>query len=189
MLGSAIVEAFSQLGHEVLRISRGGVVRVDIEQPDSIAAMYEAVGMFDAVVVAAGASPMGRLQDLTRRDFRIGLENKFLGQVDLVLQGVRRINDGGSFTLVSGATSLDPIKDGSVLSAINGAIDAFVASAGLDLPRGIRINSVNAPVFTEAFSAYERDFPGWESVSVASVARAFVKSTLGIQTGKTFYVR
>jgi len=188
MLGSEIAEAFTSRGHEVVAASRQGNIQFDLDQPDSVAAMYDAVGKFDAVAVAAGASPMGHLTNLTREDFLAGLGSKFLGQVELVLQGLPRINDGGSFTLVSGSTGYDPIRDGSVLSAVTGAIDAFVGSAGLDLPRGIRINSVNAPVFTEALETHEDNFPGYAPVPTATVARAFVKSALGIQTGKTFYV-
>lgn len=188
MLGSAIVTAFSEHGHDVVRASRHGDIRVDIEDPTSITAMYDAVGTFDAVAVAAGVSPMGHLTELRADDFRAGLGNKLLGQIELVLQGLPRIGDGGSFTLVSGATSIDPIKNGTVLSTVNGAIDAFAMSAGLDLPRGIRINSVNAPVFAEAMSEYAEDFPGWDPVPVALAARAFVKSAMGIQTGKTFLV-
>ena len=44
VVGSAVADALVARGHEVLRASRRGAVSVDIADPKSIAAMYEAVG-------------------------------------------------------------------------------------------------------------------------------------------------
>lgn len=63
---------------------------------------------------------MGSISSVTYADFRAGLVSKLLGQVELVRRGLDNIRDGGSFTLVSGVTSHDPIRDGVVLATSTG---------------------------------------------------------------------
>lgn len=38
---------------------------------------------------------------------------------------------------------------------VDGAIDAFVRSAAIEIPRGIRINSVSPTILEESMSIYE----------------------------------
>lgn len=121
-------------------------------------------------------------------EFAPALQNKLIGQLQIVRAGLDYVSPSGSFTLVSGASSRDPIRGGSILAAVNSAIDGFVQSAALEMPRRIRINSVNATVFTEAMSLYDGDFPGFASVPVADVARAYVKSIEGVQTGRNYLI-
>jgi NAD(P)-dependent dehydrogenase (short-subunit alcohol dehydrogenase family) len=187
-LGKAIVE---ELGtrHEIVRAGRSGAdVQVDITSLDSVKAMYAHVGAIDAVICAAGNVHFGALTDITPGQYEIGLKDKLMGQVNLVLAGQQIINDGGSFTLISGVLSDDPIRWGSSASMVNAAIDAFAKAAAIELPRGIRINSVSPTVFTESMDKYGAFFRGFKPVAVADAALAFAKSVEGAQTGKTFVV-
>ena len=64
-IGSAVVAALSAR-HEVVAVGRTrGAVQVDLASPDSIRAMFQAVGRFDAVISAAGQAKFGSLDDLT----------------------------------------------------------------------------------------------------------------------------
>ena len=187
-LGKAIV---AELGsrHEIVRAGREGAdVKVDITNLDSVKAMYAQVGTIDAVICAAGNVHFGALTDITSEQYAIGLNDKLMGQVNLVLAGQHVINDGGSFTLISGVLSDDPIRWGSSASMVNAAIDAFVHAASIELPRGIRINSVSPTVFTESMDKYGAFFRGFKPVAVADAALAFAKSVEGAQTGKTYTV-
>jgi NAD(P)-dependent dehydrogenase (short-subunit alcohol dehydrogenase family) len=186
-LGSAVTAALAA-NHEVVAASRSGTQRVDLTDPASIAELYRAAGPVDAVVCCAGHAPFKPLADLTLEDYRAGLDDKLLGQVELVRRGIAHVTDGGSFTLVSGVTSNDPIVGGTAAAVVNGALDAFVRSAAIELPRGLRINAVSATVFEEAWDAFGSFFPGHRPVPVAEVARAFVKSVDGAQTGQTYRV-
>lgn len=188
LLGSALVKTLTSRGHEVLQASRTSDFRVDIADPASIAELYGATGPVDAVACAAGSAPMAPLTELSYEDFQSGFSNKLSGQVELVRQGIKVVADGGSFTLVSGITAYDPIRNGAVLSAVNGALDGFVCGAAVEMPRGLRINSVSATIFSEAVGQYGDDFPGFASASTSDVARAFVKSIEGVQTGQTYRV-
>jgi hypothetical protein len=76
-------------------------------------------------------------------DFDIGLRDKLMGQVNLVLIGRETVSDGGSFTLSTGVLDSDPIRGGSSASMVNGAVNAFVMAAAIEMPRGLRINAVS----------------------------------------------
>jgi NAD(P)-dependent dehydrogenase (short-subunit alcohol dehydrogenase family) len=95
---------------------------------------------------------------------RIGLDDKLMGQVNLVLIGRQYLNNNGSFTLASGVLSHDPIRYGTAASLVNGAIDAFVRAAAVELTRGMRINAISPGVVTESLPAYGKFFRGHESV-------------------------
>ena len=150
--------------------------------------MYQQVKNIDAVVLAAGNVHFGALTEMTQKEYAIGLNHKLMGQVNVVLQGLKYVNEKGSFTLTSGILSRDPIQYGSSASMVNGAIDAFVKSAALELPRGLRINSVSPTVVTESMSDYGPYFRGFESVPTTRVALAYSKSVEGAQTGQTYWV-
>ena len=186
-LGRAVVAELSKR-HEVISASRSGAVKVDIKDIATIRAMYEQVGTLDAVVCTAGKAHFGPLAEITEDKMAIGIRDKLMGQVNLVLEGTAHLRDGGSFTLVSGILGEEPIRAGANASLVNGAIDAFVRSAAIELPRGIRINSVSATVFEEAMEHYGPFFRGFKPIAVADAALAFSRSVEGADTGKIYKV-
>jgi NAD(P)-dependent dehydrogenase (short-subunit alcohol dehydrogenase family) len=186
-LGTAVAAALSA-GADLITASRAGQHRVDLTDPSSIAALYESIGALDAVACAAGTTPFKPLASLTRGDYLTGVTEKLLGQIELVRQGIDRLADGGSFTLVSGVLAHDPVVTGTVASTVDGGLDAFVRAAAIELPRGLRINAVSATVFEEAWAAYGEYFPGHRPVPVEEAARAYVKSVHGRQTGQVYRV-
>jgi NAD(P)-dependent dehydrogenase (short-subunit alcohol dehydrogenase family) len=175
--------------HEIIRVGRtSGDLRVDLEDVDSIRTMYAQTGKADAVVSAVGQVHFGPLAEMTHALFMIGIEKKVLPQVNLVLEGIEYVSDGGSFTLTSGVTNRDPIRFGSCAAAANGAIDGFIAGAAVDLPRGIRINAVSPEVLESCRAAFDGFFPGHPHVSDDAVGLAYCKSVEGCVTGKVIVV-
>lgn len=187
-IGSAVANELEQR-HDVLRIGRTrGDYQVDISSSASIRSLFEQTGRFDALVCAAGNVTFAALEDMTEEHFALGLNDKLMGQVNLLLIGREFINDGGSFTFTTGITSHDPIRTGSSASLVNGAIDSFVKAAAIELPRGLRVNSVSPNVLVEAMPAYAPYFRGFKPVPAADVALAYAKSVEGLQTGQTYHV-
>lgn len=187
-IGSAVANELEQR-HDVLRIGRTrGDYQVDISSSASIRSLFKQTGRFDALVCAAGNVTFAALEDMTEEHFALGLNDKLMGQVNLLLIGREFINDGGSFTFTTGITSHDPIRTGSSASLVNGAIDAFVKAAAIELPRGLRVNSVSPNVLVEAMPAYAPYFRGFKPVPAADVALAYAKSVEGLQTGQTYHV-
>lgn len=186
VLGRAVVAALAP--HDVVEASRTSGHEVDLLEPASIASLYAEVGELDAVVCTAGVTPFKPFADLGLADYRSGIENKLLGQIELVRQGVSRVRAGGSFTLVSGVLAAESIETGAVASTVNGAVDAFVRAAATGLPRGQRINAVSSTAFTETWDDYAEYFPGFVPVPVGDAALAFVRSVAGVQTGQVYRV-
>lgn len=183
-VGRAAVDAL-KAKHEIIAAGRtSGDLNVDITDPRSIAAMYGKLGRIDAVVATAGHSHFGPLAKMTERDFRKGLDDKLMGQINLVLLGLDHVNDGGSFTLTTGVLDRDPVRGGANAAAVNGAISAFVRSAALEMPRGIRINVVSPALLQNSVARYDGFFPGHLPVSSDRVGLAYVKSVDGALNGQ-----
>ena len=186
-LGRAVVEAVRDR-HEVVSASRSGEYFVDLTNSASIAALFTSVGTVDAVACTAGKTPYGALTELTSDQWLSGVRDKLLGQVELVRLGMDHVSDGGSFTLVSGILSVEPVPTSPIASTVDGGVDAFVRSAAIELPRGLRINAVSATVFEEAWDAYGSMFKGATPIPVADAARAYVQSIEGSATGEVIRV-
>ncbi|PKH82404.1 short chain dehydrogenase [Pseudomonas sp. Choline-02u-1] len=187
-IGSAVDKELSQR-HEVVRIGRNsGDLQVDISDSTSIRKLFEQTGKFDALICAAGNVTFAALGEMTEDSFALGLKDKLMGQVNLLLIGREYANDGASFTFTTGVLSHDPIRSGASAALVNGALDSFVRAAAIELPRGLRVNSVSPTVLTEALGKYAPYFRGFKPVPAAEVALAYAKSVEGLQTGQTLHV-
>lgn len=187
-VGSAVARELAPR-HEIIRIGRNsGDEHVDISDSGSICQLFERTGRFDALVCAAGNVNFVPLAKMTETDFALGLQDKLMGQVNLLLIGQQYANDGASFTFTSGILSDEPIMSGASASLVNGAIDAFVRAAAIELPRGMRVNSVSANVLLEAMDKYAPYFRGAKPVPAAEVALAYARSVEGLHTGRNYRV-
>lgn len=186
-LGRA-VHAELALRHQVLAASRSGKLKVDITDSASIRRLFKKTGKVDAIVCTAGKVHFGALAEMTEALYAIGLRDKLMGQVNLSLIGRDYLNDGGSITLITGILADEPIRFGSSASMVNGAIEAFVRAAAVELPHGLRINAVSPNVFAESMPGYAPFFRGFEAIPVARAALAFSRSVEGAQTGQVYKV-
>ena len=187
-VGSAVDKELSAR-HEIIRIGRTrGDFQVDISDSASIRALFGKTGKFDALVCAAGNVTFAPLAEMDAQSFALGLQDKLMGQVNLLLIGREFANDGASFTFTTGVLSHDPIRSGASAALVNGALDSFVRAAAIELPRGLRVNSVSPTVLVEAMGSYAPYFRGYKPVAGADVGLAYAKSVEGLQTGQTFHV-
>jgi NAD(P)-dependent dehydrogenase (short-subunit alcohol dehydrogenase family) len=187
-IGKFVAAALSER-HEIVKAgSKSGDVQVDIKEAGSIRKMFDKVGKIDAVVATAGKVHFGEFAKMTEAEIGVGLQDKLMGQVNLVLIGRDYVKDGGSFTLTSGVLSHDPIRLGVGASLVNGALDSFVRAAAIEMPRGIRINSISPGVLEESLPSYGPYFLGHDAVPGRRVANAYVKSVEGLLTGQTISV-
>ena len=187
-VGKTAVDALAPR-HEVVAVGRSsGDVQADIEDVDSIRAMYQQIGKVDAVVSAVGHGHFGAVHEMTSEQFMKGINHKVLPQVNLVLEGFDYVNDGGSFTLTSGVLNRDPIRGGSCAAAANGALDGFVLGASVDMPRGIRINAVSPEVLEVSREKYDGFFRGHVHVSNEAVGLAYSKAVEGCLSGQVLIV-
>lgn len=187
-IGRAVAAELEQR-HEIIAAGRTtGDLKLDLTDEASIRDAYEAAGRLDAVVSAAGKVKFAPFEEMQAADYEIGIRDKLMGQVGLVLIGRDFVADGGSFTLTTGVLDRDPIRQGSSASMVNGAINAFVGAAAIEMPRHQRINVVSPGVIEEAMGVYASYFRGFEPVPAARAALAYAKSVEGALTGRVFSV-
>lgn len=180
-IGQAVVGALRPRNELILASRSKSAERVDLADPASIRALFERVGKVDAVVSVAGEAAYKPLAQLSDQDFAFSVGSKLMGQINLVRLGASSVSDAGSFTLTSGVLATRPTPGGAAISVVNAGVDAFARAAALELPRGIRINSVSPPWVSETLTAMGRDPSG--GLPAADVARSYAESVEGKQTG------
>lgn len=186
-VGDAVGRALQARGHEVVAAHRKSETHpVDITDPESIRELLAGLGDLDAIVSTAGGTPFGPWDELGRDDFRAGLENKLLGQVELVRQGTSVVRSGGSFTLITGITAREPVREGSIAAAVNGALESWVRATAGELWGRFRINAVSPTVLTESREDYASIFPGFPCVDGDRVGDAYVRSVESMETGAVY---
>lgn len=187
-LGRAVAAELAQR-HQIVAAGRSaGEVRMDLTDAGSIRRGFEQAGRVDAVVSAAGHVHFGPLAEMTAEHYALGLRDKLMGQVNLVLIGRDFVADGGSFTLTTGILAEHPIREGTSASMVNGALQAFVRAAAIELPRGLRINAASPNVVQESMPAYAPYFRGFEAIPAARAALGYCRSVEGADTGQVYRV-
>ncbi len=192
-LGRAVA---AELGarHDIVSAGRNsGDLRLDLTDTPSITAALAKAGKLDAVICTAGHVTFAPLAEFKAAPYgeslhTAGIKDKLLGQVNLALAARDVLAEGGSITLTSGILSEQPIAFGTSASLVNGALEAFVLAAAIELPRGLRINAVSPTVLVESMKDYAPFFRGFEPVSAARAALAFSRSVEGLQTGHVYKV-
>lgn len=187
-IGQAACKGLAQR-HEIITVGRAsGDYRVDVADIAAVTSLYQAVGAFDAVVSCAGDATFAPLSEMDQQTFMVGLEQKVMGQVNLVLAGLDLIADGGSFTLTSGVLDRDPIRMGSNAATANGALAGFVKGASIEMPRGLRVNVVSPAMLDVSAPRYGAWFQGHKPVSSHDVGLAYAKCVEGALTGQVLIV-
>lgn len=175
--------------HEIIIAGRdSGSVKVDVMDEASVSAMFKSLGAIDVIIALTGHGHFGPVAEMTPALFRRGIEDKLMGQINVALIGQHHVKDGGSITMTSGVTNRDFIRKGANAAAMNGALDDFVRSASIEMPRGIRINVVSPGLLEESAQKYDGFFPGHVPVSSARVGIAYTKAVEGALNGQVIVV-
>ena len=181
-IGKEVVAALSN-GNEIIGVSHKSTpITVDMANIDSIRKMYASVGKVDAVISAAGNAAFKPLLELSDDDFLFSLQNKLMGQVNVVRYGWENVRDRGSFTLTSGVLAQKPTQGSGAVSLVNSALEGFGRAAANEAPRGIRVNVVSPPWVTETLIKYRMD-PSI-GLPAKAVAQAYVRAVSGNANGE-----
>jgi len=183
-IGAVVSETLSERGHEVVRAgSRGGALQVDLADPTSIRAAYEALGRVDAVVCTAGVAVFGALEELDDGAFEESIANKMMGQVNLVRTGLAHVSEGGSFTLTTGTLSQRPTPGTAAVAMVGGGVESFVRAAALDLEGRYRVNAVSPGWVAE--SRVKLGLEPMPGIWAKDLAAYYVRCVEGALTGQT----
>jgi NAD(P)-dependent dehydrogenase (short-subunit alcohol dehydrogenase family) len=187
-IGSAVVKLLKQR-HQVIAVSRsGGDHRVDITNKASLEAALGAIGKVDAIVSAAGSAVFKPLAALADADFEKSLQDKLMGQVNVVRVGSQHILSGGSITLTSGILAQRPMPGSAAISLVNAGLEGFARAAALELKAtNVRVNVVSPPWIKETLVALKMDpAPG---MPADDVAKAYAQSIEGNASGEVIDAR
>ena len=108
-IGAAVAKALAANKHEVVAASRNGAVKVNLDEPASIRAMFDTVRDVDAVISCAGNAVFKPFADLTDADYELCLRSKLMGQVALARTAKDQLRDGGSITVTTGVLAMRPM--------------------------------------------------------------------------------
>src|SRR4029077_15578810 len=114
-----VQKALAGAGHEIVKVGRkSGDFQVEIENRESVRKLFQAVGSFDALVIAAGEVAFAPLSELTPEKGQFSLGSNLIGQINLVQEAIPFIKEKGSFTLISGVLNDEPIFAGVAASTV-----------------------------------------------------------------------
>ena len=102
------------------------------------------------------------------------MDSKVLAPLLLAKHGAPRLAPGGSITLVSGIAAYRPAPNGSVVAAVNGAIESLVRALAVEL----------APLRVNAVSPGWVDTPIWTSVAGDGKAAALEAMAKRLPVGR-----
>ena len=149
--------------------------------------LFKEIGKVDAIICTAGLANFGSLDDLTDEDYQLGLNNKLMGQVNLVRIGANNLKGSGSITLTSGVLANNPMPGSCSISMVNAAIEGFTRAASLELKNDIRINTVS-PIFVKE-TMEKMGMDASEGMAASQVAFVYKESVEGKRNGEILDVR
>lgn len=117
---------------------------VDITGEDQVAALFARIGALDHIVSTAadieGAYRL--LPELNLKAAQRVVDSKLFGPLLLAKHGAPRLAATGSMTFVSGIAAYRPAARGSVVAAVNAALEGLVRALAVELAP-IRVNAVS----------------------------------------------
>jgi NAD(P)-dependent dehydrogenase (short-subunit alcohol dehydrogenase family) len=182
-IGAAVVAALEANKHEVIRASRKLAPRIDISDSQSIRRFFADVKDLDGVVSCAGDARFAPIDKLTDEDFLYSVNNKLMGQVNLVRAALPILHEKGSITVTSGVLSKFPMIGSGAVSMVNAGLEGFTRVAALEAARGVRVNVVSPGWVKETMVRFGMDPTSGKAA--ADVARAYVEAVEGSMNGNT----
>ncbi|MBZ9746632.1 SDR family oxidoreductase [Mesorhizobium sp. CO1-1-7] len=121
-----------------------GMATVDITREDQVGALFAGIGGLDHIVSTA-ADIEGAYRLLPELDLEAAqrvVDSKLFGPLLLAKHGAPRLAVAGSMTFVSGIAAYRPAARGSVVAAVNAALEGLVRALAIELAP-LRVNAVS----------------------------------------------
>ena len=169
-IGSAVVGRLRSVGAEIVAWDlKGGDIRCDISDPESVSAAIEQTvashGTPDRLVACAGVGASGLLLEQTPADWQRVIDTNLTGTW-LTMRAVARAmidaGSGGSIVAVSSISGTLADRDMGAYCVSKAGIDMLVRVAATEWgAHGIRVNAVGPGVTRTPMLAKPEQLPGW----------------------------
>ncbi|AWS45418.1 SDR family oxidoreductase [Streptosporangium sp. 'caverna'] len=117
--------------------------RADGGDRDEIAAVTEAIGEIDWLIVAlTGSEGVGPIADLDLDMLRRAFDAKFWGHLTTIQAALPHLTPTGSITLIGAITARTGMPGTAGVAAVNGAVEALVKPLAVELAP-VRVNGVS----------------------------------------------
>jgi NAD(P)-dependent dehydrogenase (short-subunit alcohol dehydrogenase family) len=119
-------------------------VTTNITREGEVAELFERIGSLDHIVSTA-ADIEGAYELLPSLDLKAAqrvVESKLYGPLLLAKYGAPKLSASGSMTFVSGIAAYRPAARGSVVAAVNAALEGLVRALAIELAP-VRVNAVS----------------------------------------------
>jgi len=130
---------------------------IDIAREDEVAALFERIGRLDHIISTAAdiAGAYRLLPEIELEAAQRVVESKFYGPLLLAKHSAPKLAANGSLTFVSGIAAYRPAARGSIVAAVNAALEGLVRALAIEL----------APIRVNAVSPGWVDTPIWDIVA------------------------
>lgn len=117
-------------------------LELDVAHEHKVKAFFDQIGPFDHLISTAAGGPTGNFLELEPADAKRTFDVKYWGQYFSARYGAPYLNQDGSITFCTGVLSRKPSIGTSILSTINGGLEALTRALALELAP-IRVNVVS----------------------------------------------
>jgi NAD(P)-dependent dehydrogenase (short-subunit alcohol dehydrogenase family) len=177
------------------------VLTVDIRDEGSVKTFFDKVGEFDHLTTPGNEAAMGAFLELDTKTAKAAFDSKFWGQYHAAKYGAPKMRGGGSITFFAGIWSQRPVPGGSVITAINSAIEGLCRALAGELAP-IRVNTVSpgivdTPIYSKMppdvkermFKEAAASIPSKRVGKPEEIAKTILYlMSNGYSTGNTLYV-
>jgi NAD(P)-dependent dehydrogenase (short-subunit alcohol dehydrogenase family) len=177
-IGQAAVQLFREKNYRVITAARtmkpGIDLQVDLSSVGSVLDLDRQIpGGVAHVVICAGQSQFGSIDSFDTDKWAWNLASKLRSTTTtalLLVNKMRLVRDGGSVVITAGMAARIKNSKYVGLAVNNAGIEAFIKCAGLDLPRGLRLNAVSPGLVTETAAKMAGAYSGLVKASGPKVA-------------------
>lgn len=164
-----------KLAQAAALLEKPGRVRTcsaDVTSEDAVRQLFEALPPVNHVVVTAVEARYLGIREMDFAAARRIRDSKLMAAFHVARHA--RLQPGGSLVFTTGIASVRPMRNGSVIAAVNGAIEAAVRAWALEL----------APVRVNALSPGWIDTPVWDAIAGDAKGQMFEQHARRLPVGR-----
>jgi NAD(P)-dependent dehydrogenase (short-subunit alcohol dehydrogenase family) len=131
-----------------------------------------------------GKLPFATFKEMQESDFNEGIQNKLVGQINVVRTALPILVQHGAIVFTSGILSEQPLLKTVCAAAANGAINACALALATELQGRARVNAVSPSMVADSVNVHGRSYDGLELTSMEDLVKAYRFCLSSLVNGK-----